>query len=216
MVAILITAGPTREYLDDVRYLSNGSSGRMGCALAQAALEAGHDVYLVLGPVERVPPTDAHVRSVVSAREMQEAAEEWFGRCDVAIAAAAVSDYRPVARSQGKPPRGGPLQLELVPNPDIVKGLAAVKEQRVVVGFALESAEASVAQAVARGRQKLVDKGLDLVVCNLADVIGKDETTVVLVDRDGGQVELVDQDKLAVARAVVGAAVRQWQQQKAS
>ncbi len=86
----------------------------------------------------------------------------------------------------------------------------------MVVGFALESAEASVAQAVARGRQKLVDKGLDLVVCNLADVIGKDETTVVLVDRDGGQVELVDQDKLAVARAVVGAAVRQWQQQKAS
>ena len=97
MVAILITAGPTREYLDDVRFLSNGSSGRMGCALAQAALDSGNEVYLVLGPVSVQPPTGARVRSVTSALDMQAAAREWFEACQVAIGAAAVSDWRPAA-----------------------------------------------------------------------------------------------------------------------
>ncbi len=128
MVAILITAGPTREHLDDVRFLSNGSSGRMGCALAGAAIAAGHPVELVLGPCEARPPAAATVHPVVSGLEMLAAAQAGFARADVVIAAAAVSDWRPASRAVGKPPRApGGFCLELVPNPDIVATLAAAR-----------------------------------------------------------------------------------------
>jgi hypothetical protein len=208
MVAILITAGPTREYLDDVRFLSNGSSGRMGCALAEAALADGHETYLVLGPVERQPPAGARVRSVTSALEMQAAAEEWFERCQVAIAAAAVADWRPAHRQPGKPRHGAIERLELIPNPDIVAGLGARKGARVVVGFALESAAASWPQTIERGREKLARKQLDLVVCNRADAIGSDGSAAVLLFADGRQLEIGRQDKLATAQTIVRAAVQ--------
>lgn len=104
MVGILITAGPTREYLDDVRFLSNGSSGRMGSALAEAALADSHTVYLVLGPVELSPPALATVCSVTSALEMQAAAEHWFPQCDIVLAAAAVADFRPLGMASGQTP----------------------------------------------------------------------------------------------------------------
>jgi phosphopantothenoylcysteine decarboxylase/phosphopantothenate--cysteine ligase len=208
MVGILITAGPTREHLDDVRFLSNGSSGRMGFALAVAARAAGHVPYLVLGPVADAPPAGIEVRSVVSAQEMQAEAEGLFAQCEIAIAAAAVADYRPRQRALGKPAKGtGPMTLELVPNPDIVAGLAARKGTRVVVGFALESAAASLADAVARGREKLVRKQLDLVVCNRADAIGQAASEAVMVFADGTQQVLPMQDKLATAAAIVRAAV---------
>ena len=116
MLSILITAGPTREHLDDVRFLSNASSGRMGCALAEAAVASGHRATVVLGPAEIRPPAGIPVVSVTSAREMQAAAEDVFATSDVVIAAAAVSDWRPVERSAGKPARQpGRLTLELEP-----------------------------------------------------------------------------------------------------
>jgi phosphopantothenoylcysteine decarboxylase/phosphopantothenate--cysteine ligase len=211
MVSILITAGPTREYLDDVRFLSNGSSGRMGCALATAARAAGHRVVLVLGPVEVGPPRDVDVVAVVSALEMQAAAEHAFATSDVAIAAAAVCDWRPASRATGKPPRGAAaMQLALVPNPDIVAGLAAQKQRRVVVGFALESAAAGMAAAIARGRAKLVGKQLDLVVVNLHDTIGSEQADVVLCHADGRDEALPRAAKDAVAAHVVAAAVQLW------
>lgn len=207
MAGILITAGPTREYLDDVRFLSNGSTGRMGVALAEAALADGHEVYLVLGPVEIAPPAAARLRPVTSALEMQAAAEEWFERCQIAIAAAAVADWRPAQRQPGKPRRGPSERLELVANPDIVAGLGARKGRRVVVGFALESAAAPWAAAIERGREKLAHKHLDLVVCNRADAIGSDGSAAVLVFADGRQIDLGRQDKPATARTIVRAAV---------
>lgn len=208
MVGILITAGPTREYLDDVRFLSNGSSGRMGFALAAAVRSAGHVPYLVLGPVADTPPAGIEVTSVTSALQMQTEAERRFAQCDIAIAAAAVADYRPRERVLGKPPKvQGPVTLELVPNPDIVAGLAARKGNRIVVGFALESAAASMADAVARGREKLVRKQLDLVVCNRSDAIGQAASEAVLVFADGRQQVLPVQDKSATAAAIVRAAV---------
>ena len=208
MASILITAGPTREYLDDVRYLSNGSSGRMGCALAEAALAAGHRATLVLGPVEVAPPPGAVVLPVVSAREMQAAAERAFATADVAIAAAAVADFRPADRKAGKPPKGSEsLQLELVPNPDIVAGLAAAKGSRIVIGFALESASAGLEAAITRGRSKLRSKRLDLVVVNLADAIGADASAAVLCYADGREERLPRQSKAALAARIVAAAV---------
>lgn len=211
MVSILITAGPTREYLDDVRFLSNGSSGRMGFALAAAALADGHAVELVLGPVEAVPPAGVRVVSVTSALEMQAAAEAGFARADVAIAAAAVADWRPRERVAGKPARsktaGANPTLELVPNPDIVAGLGRAKGHRVVVGFALESSAEPMARAVARGREKLAQKSLDLCVCNRSDAIGQDRSEAVLVFADGRTEALPTQGKDELARAIVRAAV---------
>ncbi len=217
MVSVLITAGPTREHLDDVRYLSNGSSGRMGCALAAAALASGHEVTLVLGPVEVAPPAGARVHSVVSALEMHAAAERAFDDADVLLAAAAVSDWRPARRQAGKPARSaGSWHLELVPNPDIVAGLAARKAGRVVAGFALESTAAGMPQAIARGREKLRRKQLDLVVVNLHDAIGGDESQVVLCFADGRDEPLPRQDKAATATRIVAAAVGLWNAGRAS
>lgn len=211
MVSILITAGPTREYLDDVRFLSNGSSGRMGCALGAAALADGHEAVLILGPVDVVPPAGAEVVAVTSALEMQAAAEQRFAACAVAIAAAAVADYRPRQRLAGKPARrSDTFVLELVPNPDIVAGLAARKGDRVVVGFALESAHAPREQVLARGRDKLRRKGLDIVCCNTTAAIGGPRGEVVLLHADGRVEPLPAQDKAETARAIVRAAVALW------
>lgn len=213
MVSILITAGPTREYLDDVRFLSNGSSGRMGCALAEAAVAAGHRVTLVLGPVECTPPSGAEVVRVVSALEMQAAAAAAFAGCDVLIAAAAVCDWRPAVRSRGKPPRGAVgLRLDLLPNPDIVAGLAVAKGRRVVVGFALESAAAGMPAAIARGRAKLQHKHLDVVVVNLHDAIGSEVADFVVCHADGREHVLARSDKQSVAAHIVTVAVQRWQQ----
>lgn len=217
MVSIMITAGPTREYLDDVRYLSNGSSGRMGCALAEAARTAGCEVTLVLGPVEVEPPQGVAVRSVVSALEMQAAAESAFASADICIAAAAVADWRPAARAVGKPARSGDrLHLELVPNPDIVAGLAARRGRRVVVGFGLESVAAGLPAAIARGRAKLHRKQLDLVVVNLHDAIGGAASEVVLCFADGRDEPLPRQDKAVTAAHIVRAALELWKGRQAS
>ena len=217
MVSIMITAGPTREYLDDVRFLSNGSSGRMGCALAEAAHAAGHEVTLVLGPVEVAAPSGVTVHSVTSALEMQAAANAAFVNADVAIAAAAVADYRPLQRAAGKPAKVGErVSLELVPNPDIVAGLASNRGRRVVVGFALESSSAGMPAAVARGRDKLRRKQLDLVVVNLHDAIGGAASDVVLCYADGRDEALGLADKNLTAGHIVHAAVELWMGRQAT
>jgi phosphopantothenoylcysteine decarboxylase/phosphopantothenate--cysteine ligase len=217
MVTILITAGPTREHLDDVRFLSNGSSGRMGIALAAAAQAMGHRAVLVLGPVDLAVPTGIEVHPVVSALEMQAAAERLFSACQIAIAAAAVADFRPARRAAGKPPKAGAATtIELVPNPDIVAGLAARKEDRVVVGFALEAEVAGLEPAVARGQAKLLQKRLDLVVVNTSSAIGRDDSDVVLCYADGRTEALPRQDKSRTAESVVRAAVLLYERRHAA
>jgi phosphopantothenoylcysteine decarboxylase/phosphopantothenate--cysteine ligase len=212
MVSILITAGPTREYLDDVRFLSNASSGRMGCALAEAAMAAGHQATLVLGPVEMTPPAGVKIVSVTSALQMQTAAKDVFATSDVLIAAAAVSDWRPAERQSGKPARQpGNVHVEFVPNPDIVAGLAANKGSRVVFGFALESVSAGMPAAIERGKRKIIAKQLDAVVVNLHDTIGSDEAEFVLCHADGREQRLARSDKRRAADYLVNAAVELWQ-----
>lgn len=138
---ILITAGPTREHIDPVRFLSNGSSGKMGYALAEAAHAAGAEVDLVSGPVSLRPPTGVRVHAVVSAQEMFEAAQSIFTQCDALIAVAAVADFRPARTFAGKAKKSSlGCTLELVPTVDILKTLAATKSARqTVVGFAAET-----------------------------------------------------------------------------
>jgi phosphopantothenoylcysteine decarboxylase / phosphopantothenate---cysteine ligase len=181
MSRILITSGPTRQYLDPVRYLTNASSGRMGSALAAAAMEAGHQVVVVSGPVEVAYPVEAEVVSVVSTEEMLAACRTVFPTCDGLIAVAAPCDYRPVAVAPQKIRKtGGPLRLELVETPDIVAELAAAKHAQWIVAFALETEDRRM-----RAMQKLERKNCDLIVVNGPAAIDAAETCVEVLGRDG-------------------------------
>ena len=177
---MLITAGPTHEDLDPVRFLGNRSSGRMGYAIASQALRRGAEVTIVSGPVHLPVPLGAEVVRVRSAREMHTAVMSRFDRFDVVIMAAAVADYRPEQREAHKIKKGGSLKLELVPNPDILADVGAKRTQRpsVLVGFALETEKLEQA---ARG--KLEQKAADLIVANEAgDGLGGDTNRATLVD----------------------------------
>ena len=216
MAKFLVTAGSTREYLDDVRFLTNGSSGRMGYAIAEAALQRGHRVALVSGPTHLEPPAGAEVHSVVTADEMLAAARQVLQDCDIVIGVAAVADWRPAARAPGKPARTGErLMLELVANPDVLATLAAHKGRRVHVGFALEAPQsggsgdstAAWDAALARARRKLAAKGLDLIVVNLTHAVERDASEAVLLWRSERVERLPRQAKSATAARIVEAAL---------
>ncbi|MBC8328000.1 MAG: phosphopantothenoylcysteine decarboxylase [Planctomycetes bacterium] len=194
---ILVTAGPTREDLDPVRYLSNRSSGRMGYALAAALQRLGHQVVLVSGPVELEPPAGVERVPVWSARDMLAACRERWPDMDGLAAVAAVADYRPAKRARGKLKRaeGEGRSLELVPNPDIVRTLARRKGDRRVLGFALESSRGR-----AHARRKLVDKHLDWIALNGPEAQGASEATLLLLGADGSERDLGPARKELLAR----------------
>ena len=196
---VLITSGPTREPLDPVRYLTNASSGAMGFALAAEARRRGSKVTVVCGPVSLPAPEGVTVLPVVTAAQMRKRVMGLVKRHDVIIGAAAVSDWRPAKFSSRKLKRGGgPARLTLVPNPDIIKDAAARRVPgQVFVGFALETH-----RAAAYARQKLVRKGLDLVVANGPATLGSSRIRATLVTRDGLK-RLPAASKLRVARAIL-------------
>lgn len=192
MAKFVVTAGPTREYLDGVRYLANASTGRMGYAIAAAAAGRGHEVCLVSGPTELEPPAGVELVRVVSAREMHAAALAAFEHADVAFGVAAVADFRPAECVAGKPAKGEARHmLELVENPDVIGALGAIKGDRFVAGFALEALPHEAALEKARG--KLASKHLDLCVLNSLEAMGATDNSVTLVWADGS-VESVPPD----------------------
>ena len=157
MARILITSGPTRQYLDPVRYLTNASSGRMGRALAASALAAGHEVIIVSGPVEVEYPAGATVVPVVSTEDMLRECQAVFGSCDGMIGVAAPCDYRPVKVAPGKINKTGePLVLHLIETPDVVATLGSTKKGQWLVGFALETDDHRL-RAVAKLEKKSCD-----------------------------------------------------------
>ena len=179
-VRILITAGPTYEDLDPVRFLGNRSTGRMGYALAREAQRRGATVTLVSGPVHLPSPSGVELIQVRSATEMHEAVMSRFQQFDVVIMAAAVADYRPKRRSAEKIKKSGTLALELLRNPDILADVGAQRTQQpqVLVGFALETEHLEQA-----AREKLRRKAADLIVANEAvHGLGGDTNRVTLVD----------------------------------
>ena len=197
MSRILITSGPTRQYLDPVRYLTNASSGRMGAALAAAAVEAGHEVLIVSGPVDVSYPAAARVISVVSTEEMLAACLREFPACDGLIAVAAPCDYRPVAAAPHKIRKtGNPLVLELVETADIVAEVSARHKAATggrapnnvatgdrapwIVVFALETEDRHL-----RAMQKLERKSGDLIVVNGPQAIHAADTQVEILDKHG-------------------------------
>jgi len=198
-MTILITAGPTREYLDDVRFLSNASSGKMGYAIAQAAVEAGHEVILVSGPVALGRPAGCEFHSVESTAEMYDLCLAQFPRCAGAIGAAAVCDYRPRERRSGKIAKSGQaLQLELVETPDILAELGRRKEHRWIVGFALESQNPRE-----NALRKLHAKACDAIVLNHPSAIGTESTSAELIDSSGATVATWRAGKIDMARRLI-------------
>lgn len=159
---LLVSAGPTREFFDSVRFISNPSSGRMGYAIAKAAAARGHDVTLVSGPVGIDPPARVRLVAVVTAAQMAAACKRAFRRADAAVMAAAVCDYRPVRRAARKLPKSKrPIRVALEPTADIAAALGRRKGRRVLVGFALEDHAGR-----ARAERKLKAKHFDLIVLN--------------------------------------------------
>ena len=201
---VLITAGPTREYLDPVRFLSNASTGRMGCALAAAAKAQGHRVTLVLGPSSVDPPEVDELVRVTTAAEMREAVLARFDGCDVFFGAAAVSDYRPAAREAQKIKKVRErLALDLERTADILGEVSARRRGQVLVGFCLETEDLET-----RAREKLKAKGLDLVVANGPEAIGAARREAILIDRSGRCERLRDIGPEALALRVLAAAAR--------
>jgi len=197
LARILITSGPTRQHIDPVRYLTNASSGRMGRAVADAALEAGHHVVIISGPVDVNYPPAAEVHSVVSTEEMLAACQRLFPDCDGLIGIAAPCDYRPVKVEEQKIKKTGePLWLHLVETPDIVATIAAAKRPgQWVVGFALETEDQRF-----RAITKMQKKSCDLMVLNGAGAIGAAENSVEVLDPPGSVVAAISGEKEVVAR----------------
>ena len=181
---ILISAGPTREPIDQVRYLSNRSSGAMGIALAKAAQAAGHEVTLLLGPVMLPPPAGVRVVPFSSCADLGTELEKHFPACDLLIMAAAVADYRLPAPLTGKTERGAQLTLVLSPTPDLVKTCAKFKRaDQQVVAFALEEP----GNLFARAAEKMRRKGVDAIVANPLETMDAPGISGTLLWADGRQ-----------------------------
>lgn len=197
---ILITAGPTREYLDDVRYLSNASSGRMGYALAEAALQQGHAVELVSGPVALPAPEGVRLQQVETTDQLLQACNAVWNDCDGVIATAAVCDYRPRARFPGKLAKTGiSLELELVETADVLAELGRTKGPRWIMGFALESEEFAHVNAM----RKLRDKNCNVIVLNRPTAIGALDNSVELIGPAGETVGRYAGSKALVAQELI-------------
>ena len=211
---VLITAGPTREKIDPVRYLTNRSSGRMGYALAETSARRGARVLLVSGPTALTPPASAEFTRVESTEQMRDAVLNLLPQATIVIKTAAVCDYRPKSTAGQKMKRKGPMTLELEPTPDILKDISLKKGTQVLVGFAAETEN-----VLENGRQKLVSKNLDAIVVNDVSREGvgfdTDRNAVTIITRDD-VVEVPETTKWEVAHRVLDQVVRLRQPRNSS
>jgi phosphopantothenoylcysteine decarboxylase/phosphopantothenate--cysteine ligase len=203
-VRFLITAGPTREPIDPVRYISNRSSGKMGYAIAEAALAEAHEIILISGPVNLEPPGNAKVISVSTSDEMFEAVHRYTDECDICVLCAAVADYKPANVSSTKiKKRGAKFSLELIPTRDILDSLGHKQDRQfVLVGFAAETDHVEENAA-----KKLRAKDCDIIVAN--DVSGADSgmesdvNEVIILFRNGAKKKISRAPKRIIARELV-------------
>ncbi len=201
---VLVTAGPTVEDIDPVRFLSNRSSGKMGYAVAETALRRGAEVFLVSGPTHLKAPPGVRFIPVRSAAQMKDAVLQLYSGMDIVVKAAAVSDYRAVSQAPHKIKKGGDsVTLPLVPNEDILALLGRAKKKQVLVGFAAETT-----RLLDFARAKMKEKNLDLVVANdiSKGIFGSDSATVHLLYPGGEVLTLEEQSKLAIAARLLDVA----------
>jgi len=198
-VRFLITAGPTREPIDPVRYISNRSSGKMGYAIAEAAIEAGHEVVLISGPVDVDRPRGVAVIPISTSDEMFEAVSRHTSRCDILVMCAAVADYKPAKVAKNKiKKRGENISLELVPTRDILASLPKDR-QYLAVGFAAETENVED-----NAQKKLREKNCDIVVANDALIaMESEENEVTILFRDGEIKRISRDSKRIISRDLV-------------
>jgi len=204
----LITAGGTREYVDPVRFISNASSGRMGYALVQAAIKAGHKVTLITAVKNsefRIQNSELKVVNVETAKEMFVAVKKFFAGCDCLIMAAAVADYTVARPAKTKIKRtGGTLTIKLKPTTDILKWAGTHKRgNQTVVGFALEDKAIRT-----RAEKKLKDKNLDMIIVNTPAAIGAGKAAIQIKTPNGKWLKLPRANKTKIARKIIGLLVR--------
>ena len=201
---ILVTAGPTREWIDRVRFISNPSTGLMGHAVARAAADAGHAVTLIRGPVALPAPPRVETTEVVTAEEMRSAVLAAFPAADCVIMAAAVADYRPAhARPDKHKKQVGEWSLPLVRTPDILAELGRIKTHQRLIGFALE-----VQQPLENALRKLREKHLDAIVLNDPAAFGSETSAVEILTRQGDRIRLAHSPKREIAEHIVALAER--------
>jgi phosphopantothenoylcysteine decarboxylase/phosphopantothenate--cysteine ligase len=204
VLRFLITAGPTREFIDPVRFISNRSSGKMGYALAEAARAVSRHVVLVSGPSALPRPDGVEFVSVTTAEEMAEAVFPRFERCDVAIMAAAVCDFRPESTASLKIKKAAfSGMLKLMPTIDILAKLGTLKKTQILVGFAAETDNLE-----RNALDKLQRKQLDLIVANEAAAFESDTNTVTFLDSEGKPERLPEMPKGKVAEAIIQRVLR--------
>ncbi len=182
---VLITAGPTREYIDTVRFISNASSGKMGCAVASAALAAGHEVTLLMGPCSTEPPAGCDLQRFTSVDDLRELLEKHFDSCDALIMAAAVGDFRAVDVLPAKLNRSaGPITLKLIPTEDLLAGLRERKRPgQIIVAFAVE--DGSDDEIETRACDKLARKGADFIVLNTSAAMSAETSQACILSAGG-------------------------------
>jgi phosphopantothenoylcysteine decarboxylase/phosphopantothenate--cysteine ligase len=196
---ILITAGGTREYIDPVRFISNASSGRMGYALARAALKAGHKVTLITAPTSQKPPRATKLINVETAAKMFEVVKKHFCKSDCLIMAAAVADYTPARPSGTKIKKSGKsIIIKLKPTADILKWAGKHKKQgQLIVGFALEDKDIRI-----RAEKKLKEKNLDMIVANTPAAIGANRSNVQIKIPNSPWLEIQNSTKITTAKNI--------------
>lgn len=200
----LIFSGPTREYIDPVRFISNESSGKMGAALADEAVKRGNKVVFVSGPAEFMPESKVKVINVVSAKDMFDAVKANFKQADIIIGAAAVADYGVSFKRKEKIKKdSSELILKLKKNPDIIAYCGKNKKKQVVAGFALETSA-----HIKNADKKLKEKNLDLITANGKDSPGADRTSVFLISKAGAKNEIKNADKKIIAEKIIDETVR--------
>lgn len=197
---ILITAGPTREYLDPVRYLTNGSSGQMGYSCAMAAVSRGHKVTLISGPTSLVRPKGLKFVPVVSAAEMADAVLAVYDKVDCVIMTAAVADYTPAEPSKSKIVKmPGDMNLRMVRTMDILAELGKLKTEQKLIGFAVQDKNAR-----SNARRKLREKNLDAIVLNDTSAMGSSRNTIHIMRAGNNSWQtLADRSKVSLGRDIV-------------
>lgn len=199
---VIITAGPTKEKIDPVRFITNHSTGKMGYAIAEAALDAGANVTLITGPTSVIPPSGANVIDVISTNEMREAVVSRFDDCDVVIAAAAPSDFRPKVENVQKIKKNSGMTLELVSNPDIAVEIGKIKKHQKIIIFAAESEN-----LFDNAKDKLQRKNADLIVANDITKDGAgfagDTNIASIIDKDGNIKNYKKMQKSELAHIII-------------
>ncbi|HNV85989.1 MAG TPA: phosphopantothenoylcysteine decarboxylase [Candidatus Omnitrophota bacterium] len=199
---VLIAAGPTREMIDPIRYISNLSTGRMGFELAKESIRRGYPTTLISGPTNFKAPPGVKWISIISSSDLERMLRKYFDRCDVLFMPSAVCDFRPLHYSHRKVRRRSPLKLTMVATPDLLKKLARKKAGRTVVGFCLETEN-----LIENAGRKLREKKLDYIVANRHGkgnrAFGDLPTTVFILGKDGSSLRLARMTKKEIAKRLL-------------